>query len=261
MVIKTIAIALLLFLAAGFSSSSLSADPFSVHFAGKPEYAVLFVIDGLSYKVWDRMELSTLTKMAESGTLVERNYLPPAAHPHTGVYATIHTCSIPNPIMMSGTVFIDENTEYLPQSFFPRKTAAFSVNSLSYQSINKNYHFSYQKNGDDSEAVEWALKFIGEGRPTFTRIHLQDTGGAGSQSLRAPDDAPWQYNIWADGSPYRDVVTRADSLLGEFLYGLEKLGILDKTAVIVLGDHGQALGADTIGRLFGGNPDRDVKVE
>lgn len=185
------------------------------------------------------MELPYLDAMVSDGAVVEKMYLPPAAHPHTGVYARLHTCSIPNPIMMAGTVFINEQTGYLAESFFPERITAFSVNSLAYQSINRHYHFSYQKNGPDSDAVTWALQFMEEGKPAFSRVHLQNPGGAGSQSLWTNEDVSWRRNIWDAESPYRDAVARADSLVGLFLNGLENLGLLEKTVVIVLGDHGQ----------------------
>jgi hypothetical protein len=227
------------FMLSGLSPGVVHADPFAISFAEKPEHAIIFVIDGLSYKVWDRIELPTLKKMAEIGALVEKNYLPPAAHPHTGVYATLHTCSIPNPIMMAGTVFIDEETEYLSQSFFPRKTTAFVANTISYVSLSHYYHYSYQRGGDDAESVKWALTFMEAGHPAFMRIHLQDSGGAGSRSTYTREDVDWKYNIWGDNSPYRRTIASADSLLGEFLIGLEKLDVLDKTVILVLGDHGQ----------------------
>lgn len=235
----TITNILLIYVPAFFFPGETATDPLSVSFSEKPEYAVLFVIDGLSHKIWDKMELPVLDNLVKNGTLVERNYLPPAAHPHTGVYAELHTCSIPNPIMMAGTVFINRDTVYLSQCFYPGKTTAFVVNSLSYRSISRFYNYSYQKNGSDAESVKWALEFMKEGSPAFMRVHLQNPGGAGSRSMRAPDDTDWQYNIWAENSPYRDAITRADSLLGEFIKSLDKLGVLDKTVIIVLGDHGQ----------------------
>ena len=221
------------------STEAHASDTVTKVFATKPDYSVLFVIDGLSYKVWENMDLPNLDRIASDGAKVEKMYLPPAAHPHTGVYARLHTCSIPNPIMMSGTVFINEHTGYLAESFFPARTTAFSVNSLSYQSINRYYHYSYQKDGPDSDAVEWALRFMEEGQPVFSRIHLQQSGGAGSRSLWTNDDVSWRHDIWDADSPYRDAVTRADSLVGVFIDGLGRLGMLEKTAIIVLGDHGQ----------------------
>jgi len=231
--------ALFIMIVTGFTPLRVHAGPFDVSFAEKPEHAVLFIIDGLSYKVTDKMELPTLQKMIRTGAYIEKNYLPPAAHPHTGVYATLHTCSIPNPIMMAGTVFITKETEYLPQCFFPRKTTAFVANTLAYQSINRSYHYSYQKGSSDAESVRWALEFMKTGKPAFMRIHLQRPGGAGSQSMTTKNDVPWRNNIWAENSPYRIAVTRADSLLAEFIKGLDKLGVLEKTVLFVMGDHGQ----------------------
>ena len=215
------------------------ADPFSVTFSETPDHAVLFIIDGLSYKALDRADLPVLKKMAERGTLVEKNYLPTAAHPSSGAYAELHSGSIPNPILMAGTVFITKDTGYLQDSFFPEKTTAFVTNSLAYRTLAGNYHYVYQHSGSDADAVRMALKFMEEGKPSFMRIHLQDTGGAGSRSMVTEEDEPWRWNIWAENSPYRETVARADSLVGEFLAGLDNLGVLEKTVVIVMGDHGQ----------------------
>ena len=220
-------------------TGTVHSDPFATSFSDKPEHAVLLIIDGLSYKVWDKMELPILDKMAADGALVEKNYLPPAAHPTTGVYREIHSGSIPNPIMMAGTVFITRETKYLQECFYPEKTTAFVTNSLAYETISYKYHYTYQKNGKDSDAVEMALEFIRLGKPSFMRVHLQDSGGAGAGSMRAGKNKDWRWNIWADNSPYRVTVARADNLVGEFINGLEKLGVLDKTVLIVMGDHGQ----------------------
>ncbi|MBN1295109.1 MAG: alkaline phosphatase family protein [Candidatus Latescibacteria bacterium] len=215
------------------------AETFSVAFNQKPEHVVLFIIDGLSYKVWDRMDLPVLEAMIDGGVLVEKNYLPTAAHPTSGAYAEIHSGSIPNPVLMAGTVFITKETGYLQDSFFHAKITAFAANTVSYRTLTNNYHYVFQKDGRDAEAVDMALRFMEEGKPAFLRLHLQDSGGAGSQSLWADEKDFWRWNIWAENSPYRKTVARADSLLGEFITGLEKLGILDKTAFVVMGDHGQ----------------------
>ena len=84
-----------------------------------------------------------------------------------------------------------------------------------------------------------ALRLIDEGSPAFMRIHLQEPGGAGSRSMNVKEDVPWRRNIWGDGSPYREYITRADSLVGVFIDGLEERNVLKDTAIIVLGDHGQ----------------------
>jgi len=215
------------------------ADTLDTVFADTPEHVVLLVVDGLSYKVWDRMELPTLRRMIAAGTLVEKAYLPPAAHPHRGEYAEIHTCSIPNPIMMSGTVFIDRSTAYLQESFFPDRTTAFVANTLSYQSLNTSYHYASQKNGSDADAIDRAVLFMETDPPAFMRVHLQRSGGAGSQSLWTDDDVGWRFDIWAAGSPYRGSITAVDSLIGVFSGELDRMGLLEKTALVILGDHGQ----------------------
>ncbi len=208
-------------------------------FSNVAEHAVLLVIDGLSYKVWDRMDLPVLEKMIESGALVEKTYLPPAAHPASGPYAELHSGSIPNPIMMAGTVFITKKTGYLQDSFFPSRIAAFVANSSAYRTLVNNYHYVYQKDGTDEESIQTALKFMEMGKPAFMRIHLQDAGSAGSESMTEKGNYPWRWNIWAENSPYRTAVSHADKLVGDFIDGLEKLGILQKTVFIVMGDHGQ----------------------
>ncbi len=206
----------------------------------KPTQIVLFVIDGLSYKVWDKMDLPVLEEMIPAGALVKQVFLPPAAHPHEGPYAKLHTCSIPNPILMAGTIFIDERTVTINEQFFPKQTTAFAVNAIDYRSLLRNYHYVYQKAGQDAEAAQAGLKFMEMGRPAFLSVHLQDSGEGGVASMRAAPGAPWKNDIWQPDSPYRKNLLNADRLLGDFIQGLAKLGLLETTAFVVVGDHGQA---------------------
>jgi hypothetical protein len=214
------------------------ADPFTVTYTDKPEHAMLVIIDGFSYKAFDRFKLPVLSRMAASGTFVERNYLPPAAHPRTGAYAALHTCSIPNPIMMAGTVFITPQTGYLQQCF-TKKTTSFAVNAVDYETLNVGFTYSYLKDGPDTETARMALTFMEMGRPAFMKVHFQWAGEAGAQVLFARGAEPWKWNLWAPDSPYKFAVQRADSLLGVLLDGLEKQNMLEKTAIIVMGDHGE----------------------
>lgn len=209
-------------------------------FARKPAHAVLFVIDGLSYKAWDRVELPTLDEMIKTGTLVKQVFLPPAAHPHEGSYARLHTCSIPNPILMSGTIFIDERTVYFNQQFFPQLTSGFVANAVDYQTLTRSYHYVYQKAGTDEESVFMALKFMELGRPAFLSVHLQDVGEGGTAVMRERENVRWKNDIWHPQSPYRLNLLKADRLLGEFIQGVLRLGVLETTAIVVVGDHGQA---------------------
>lgn len=231
---------LLIYFSAPIASKSEDPDPFKIHFSEKPEHTILYIIDGLSYKVWNRVELPILEKMVQTGTLVEKNYLTPSAHPTQGPYAELHSCSIPNPVMMAGTIFITKETEYLSQKFFPGKTTAFVANTENYSSLNRYYHYSYQKLGPDSEGVDMALQFIKMGKPAFMRVHLQEVGEASYQIMKMTEDVPWRGNIWEKGSPYIEMLKQADNLLGSFLHGLEEIGILNKTVILVMGDHGEA---------------------
>jgi hypothetical protein len=161
----------------------------------KPEHAILFVIDGLSYKVWDKLSIPTLRKLTREGVLVEKDYLPPPAHPQTGTYAELHTSSIPNPIMMSGTVFITKETGYLQRCFRPPQATAFVVNATSYTTLDVGYTYSYQREGSDDESVRMALEFVKTGKPRFLRVHLQNPGSAGSESMMTEKNVDWRWNI------------------------------------------------------------------
>ena len=206
--------------------------------ADKPAHVILFVIDGLSYKVWDKLSIPMLRTLAKEGTIVEKDYLPPPAHPKTGAYAELHSCSIPNPIMMAGTLFISKQTTYLHQSF-PASATAFVVNATAYPTLAAGYGHIYQKSGTDAESVRAALDMMHTVKPRFMRVHLQNTGSAGSECLSTEKDVAWRNNIWAADSPYRRAAERADSLLGAFIGGLRELGVLDQCALLIVGDHGQ----------------------
>ncbi len=222
------------------SAAEEAFDPLTVQFATKPDHVILYIIDGLSYKTWGRIELPVLKKMIDSGVLVEKNYLPPSEHPTQGPYAELHSCSIPNPVLIAGTLFIGKETGYLPQSLFPQRTTAFIANTEIYSSLNRFYHYSYQKLGPDPEGIDIALEYMKIGRPAFMRLHLQEVGDASFQILNLKEDVPWRRNIWAKGSPYLKMLKQADDLLGRFVRGLKEQGILEKTALVIMGDHGEA---------------------
>lgn len=217
-----------------------ASDIFNIPFAAKPDHVILYIIDGLSYKTWARTDLPNLKKLIENGALVEKSYLPPSEHPVQGPYAEIHSCSIPNPVMMAGTLFLTKETEYFPQGIFPKRTTAFVANTENYSSLNRFYHYSYQKLGSDPEGIDMALTFMKLGRPAFMRLHLQEVGEASYQILFVRDNVPWRRDIWAKGSPYLAMLKQADDLLGRFLRGLEEQGILAKTTLLIMGDHGEA---------------------
>jgi len=223
-----------------FPSSTDAGHPFQVAFSSKPKHAVLYIIDGLSYKTWAHVRLPVLETLISQGVFVEKNYLPTSAHPTEGAYARLHTCSIPNPILMAGTVFITEETEYLPQVFFPEETTAFVANTEIYSSLNRFYHYSYQKFGPDTDGVAKASEFMRLARPSFMRVHLQEVGEESFQIMSLTENVPWRRNIWAEGSPYIEKLRDADKLLESFLQNLEDIGILEDTVILITSDHGEA---------------------
>ena len=163
-------------------------------------------------------------------------------HPHSGEWAAHYDSSIPNPILVSGTIFLRTDQKFVQSAFFPLKFTAHIANELTYKAINADFHFTFQAGGnefhgahggkrvDDAEDMFWALNVLRRWQPVYVRLHLQDTGAMGGRS---------RPNIWADNSPYRQALARADAHLGELINELRSLGILDKTVIFVTDDHGQ----------------------
>jgi hypothetical protein len=208
------------------------------------EHAVLFVIDGLSYKAVERLPLKNIHALLATGTYFEKSYTLLPAHFHSGPWAKFSTCSIPNPVLLAGTALLEPGQKYVQQSFFPDRVTAHIVNEMDYVSINVGFHLTFM--GDvarvrDEETIGWAIDFLRKQRPAFMLIHLMDTRNAGER-IRSEEDpsAPWRGNIWAEGSPYRQAAVRADQCLGKFLEALEALGLREKTALFVTADHGQS---------------------
>jgi len=96
-----------------------AADIASAQDSVKPKRAVLFIIDGLHWQAPDRLEMKNLKQLAEQGTYFRRAHLLPPYHPTTGDWARLHTCSIPNPVMLAGTLFVRSKQKLIQDSFFP----------------------------------------------------------------------------------------------------------------------------------------------
>jgi arylsulfatase A-like enzyme/Flp pilus assembly protein TadD len=71
-------------------------------------------------------------------------------------------------------------------------------------------------------------------RPWFAWCHLFDA--------HAPYEAPEPYRGRHAADPYGGEVAYIDSALGGFLQGLDSRGLLEKTLVVVVSDHGESLG-------------------
>jgi len=214
---------------------------------------VLLIIDGLSYKAVDRMDLHNIQNLIAAGAYYRRSYniapLDPTDTPEAPAskeWMKYQSSSIPNPVILGGTVLLSTHQHYVQESFFPDRVTAHAANDIAYRCLNVGFHLSFLKGSDehpkhDDETMYWALEFLHRELPAFMKIHLQDTGNAGhlSQDETNPS-VPWRRNIWAEGSPYRKAALQADGYVGKFVEELDKLGIRDKTLLFVTADHGQA---------------------
>jgi arylsulfatase A-like enzyme/predicted Zn-dependent protease len=92
-----------------------------------------------------------------------------------------------------------------------------------------------ERRGD--AVVEVTLDWLGQPReeqtPFFAWTHLYDP--------HAPYAAPEPYGSRFPDQPYDAEVAYTDSLIGQLLDGLDELGVLEDTIVLVVADHGEGL--------------------
>jgi hypothetical protein len=205
-----------------------------------PKRAILFIIDGLHWQAPERLALPHVGELVEKGVWVEKSWLIMPHHPVTGEWARLHNSSIPNPVMLAGTLFI-EPEHRLIQEVFPRAMiSAHAAGSSSYHSVNRGSTVSIVRDLPDAEVVDHAIAFMRDHDVRYLRVHLQRTGSAGMQCFRTEEDVPWRKHIWGEGSPYIQAVLEADKQLGRFVAALKELGKWDDTFFILTSDHGQA---------------------
>jgi hypothetical protein len=210
-----------------------------------PERTILYIIDGLAEGAPEKMPLANIEELKKRGCYYKAVYLPLPDHPPQSEDYP-YTCSIPNLVMMSGTVFLRPNLEMLQDSFTGQKTA-FIVNAAAYVSISNGYSIyeamETKPPFDDEAVVKRAMEIIEKENPRFLRVHLQGSGVAGYETGAAENkDKPWYGNIWHPESPYIAACKKNDRLLGELVKYLEDSGRMEKSVIIVMGDHGQAKG-------------------
>jgi len=212
----------------------------------KAEHAVIFIIDGLSHKAVDKLPLNNLRGLIQTGSYCEKSYNILPAHFRTGAWAQYHTSSIPNPVILAGTVLLRTDQQYVQESFFPDRLTAHAANDIDYRRLNVGFNLTFLNGSGtnpvhDDQTIAWAMRFLREAHPAFMKVHLQDTGNAGVQCFREEKQSvPWRQNIWANGSPYVQAAIKADEYLGMFLRELKALGLADKTVLFVTADHGQS---------------------
>ena len=91
-----------------------------------------------------------------------------------------------------------------------------------------------QKTGD--EVMDGALKWLDSVRDRrfFAWVHLYDP--------HAPYEAPEPYASRYRGQPYLGEIAYTDHVVGRLTGWLETQGLLEKTVIVVVGDHGESLG-------------------
>ncbi|MDX1617519.1 MAG: sulfatase-like hydrolase/transferase [Balneolaceae bacterium] len=201
-----------------------------------PQRAILLIIDGLHVDAPEKLEMPNYNQLASQGTLIEKTCGIMPYHPTHGEYASIHTSSYPNPVMMAGTVFLKPGQDFMQHSF---ETSAFIANTTSYRSISGGYEYAIQKSGTDAFAVDQAVDILENHDPAFMRVHMQSAGGAGFQSFSDEEGQPYKYAIWHEDSPYVQAIEEADRQLGRFISELKKIGKWKGTLLVVTADHGQ----------------------
>lgn len=212
----------------------------------KPEHAIIFIIDGLSYKAVDRLNMKNLRSLMAMGTYYEKSYNILPADPKEGEWTRYHTSSMPNPVILAGTVMLRIDQQYVQQSFFPDRITAHAANDIAYRALNVGFNLSFLHGSDESpihddQTMYWCLEFLRQAKPAFMKIHLQDTGNAGFICYEEKNALlPWRRDIWAEGSPYVKAALQADEYLGQFWNELRALGLEGKTLLFVTADHGQA---------------------
>lgn len=208
-----------------------------------PDRVILFIIDGLATKAPERIEMPHYNAIKEAGVYYKAMHLPLPGHPDKGPNYP-WGCSLPNPMLMSGTPFVGREGigEGMIQGVFEPKETAFIVNARSYLDVSGGFgtYISKPKN-PDSLVVDIAIEKMKEQDFSFMRVHLQRPGIEGMKvSWEKYSDQPYYRNIWHEKSRYREALEIADEQLGRFVSWLKAEGLWEGTVLMVCGDHGQA---------------------
>lgn len=208
-----------------------------------PDRVILFIIDGLAVGASDRIAMPNYNKLKQEGVFYKAMHLPLPGHPDKGP-AYPWSCSLPNPMLMSGTPFVGTEgirKSMIQHSFSPKETA-FIVNAYSYQDVSGGFgtYVSKSKN-PDSLVIDATIEKMKEQDYVFMRVHLQRAGIEGMKvSWEKYSDQPYYRNIWHKESRYREAVEIADGQLGRFVDWLKAEDLWDGTLLLICGDHGQA---------------------
>ena len=198
---------------------------------------VLFYFDGLHPEAIDRLNLPTLRALRDAGASVEGGAVMPFPwHPTTGVYGSLHSTSLPNPIAMTGNLFLREDQPMLQHVFSRGATTAIAVGSKAYDTLTPGFEIVHMLDATDAEVMDRILETLDVADPLFYRVQLQDVGRAGMATINAPADTPHHADIWHQGSPYADAAREADRQLGRFVEKMKQLDRWSSTLFVFMAD-------------------------
>jgi len=191
-----------------------------------PDRVILFIIDGLAVKAPERIDMPHYNALKKEGVYYEAMHLPLPGHPEKGPNYP-WGCSLPNPMLMSGTPFVGREgiRESMIQGVFEPKETAFIVNARSYLDVSGGFgtYISKPRN-PDSLVIDLTTEKMKEQDFSFMRVHLQRTGIEGMKvSQEKYSDQPYYQNIWHEESRYREALEIADEQLGRFVAGTSRI--------------------------------------
>ena len=208
-----------------------------------PDRVILFIIDGLAVGASDRIDMPNYNALKKEGVFYKAMHLVLPGHPEKGPNYP-WSCSLPNPMLMSGTPFIgtDGIRESLIQYSFDPEETAFIVNAYSYLDVSGGFGtYVSEPKKPDSLVIDRATEKMKEQDFKFMRVHLQRAGIEGMKvSWEKNSDQPYYRNIWHKESRYREAIVVADEQLGRFVDWLKAEDVWDGTLLMICGDHGQA---------------------
>ncbi len=209
---------------------------------------ILIVINGFESGVIEKLRLVHLQNWKKEGCFYNTIYTPLPAHPaHDSSYTW--NCSIPEPAMMTGTVFIGQSgiKSSMIQHMFGEKKTSFITNDNSYGDLSNDFDTYYNLDnsvGDqlkDENVFGKARDVIQDENPSFLLLFLAGPGVAGIEStLPENNKEKWFHNIWHEDSPYVGQMKKEDQLIEEFINWLQYKNYWTSTTLFVTGNHGEA---------------------
>ncbi len=201
---------------------------------------ILIGIDGLHVDAFRHADLPGLRAASREGAYYRESHLPLADHPgETPGYPW--TCSLPNPVLHSGTVFIGKPgiKKALIQHALKGVGTGFISNDKAYDAvaIDFDHYRAFRDPAEQSQdelVLDLAREWLVSKDLRFLRLHLQSTGAGGFIDRAAGR------GIWDFDSAYRERLKRADRLLGAFLEWMRAEGLFADSVVLITSDHGQS---------------------